>query len=110
MKKIIYCLLVICITASFFPIQANAAINERTTSLPATKPPEPVTGMEVNALLKRVDVTNPLDKSTLRSNEKKNAQIEVREGRHRHRDGGGGVVYVSVGAVVLVILLVVILL
>lgn len=109
MKKIIYCLLVICITASFFPIQSNAAVNEKTSSLPATKPPEPVAGMEVKALLKRVDVTNPLDKSTLRSNEKKNAQIEVREGRH-HRDGRGGVVYVSVGAVVLVILLVVILL
>ena len=108
MKKIIYCLLLICITVSFFPIQSNAAINEKTTSLPATKPPEPVEGMEVKALVKRVDVTNPLDKSTLRSNEKKNAQIEVREGRH-HRHGGG-VVYVSVGSVVLVILLVVILL
>jgi hypothetical protein len=109
MKKIIYCLLVICITASFFPVQTSAAVNEN-TSLPATKPPEPVAGMEVKALLKRVEVTNALDKSTLRSNEKKNAQIEVREGRHHHRDGGGGVVYVSVGAVVLVILLVVILL
>jgi hypothetical protein len=109
MKKILYCLLVIGFTLSLFPVQSLAATTEKPSSLVVTKPPEPVEGTEVKTLLNRVEVANSLDKSTLSSNEKKNAQVDFRtEGRgHRH---GGGIVYVSAGAVVLVILLVVILL
>jgi hypothetical protein len=109
MKKIIYCLLVICLTLSFFPLQSFAATTEKPSSLVSTKPPEPVEATEIKALLNRVEVSNNADKSTLSSNEKKNTQIEVRESG-RHERHGGGIVYVSIGTVVLVILLVVILL
>jgi hypothetical protein len=107
MKKIIYCFLVICLTLSFFPLQSSAATTEKTSSLVATKPPEPADAMEVKALLKRVEVSNSLDKSTLRTNSKTNAQIDRDGGRyHRH---GGSVIYIS-GSLILVIILVVILL
>ncbi len=108
MKKFIYCVLVICLTLSFFPLQSSAATTEKTSSLVATKPPEPVDAMEVKALLKRVEVSNSLDKSTLRANAKTNAQIDRDGGRyHRH---GGSVVYISGASLLLVIILVVILL
>lgn len=101
-------MMVIFITLSFFPFQAFAGTKEKPSSLVVTRPPEPVEGTEMRALLNRVEVSNTLDKSTLRSNEKKNAQVDRREEGRHHRHGGG-VVYISAGSVVLVILLVLIL-
>ena len=70
MKRIIYSMMVIFITLSFFPFQAFAGTKEKPSSLVVTKPPEPVEGTEIRTLLNRVEVTNRLDKSTLRSNER----------------------------------------
>jgi hypothetical protein len=109
MKKIIYCLLITCLTLSVFSIQSFAATTEKPSSLVATKPVEPVETTEVKALLNNVEVSNKLDKTTLSSTEKKNAQVEVRD-RGRHYRHGGGIIYVSAGTVVLIIILLVILL
>ena len=98
------------IILSCFPFQVFAGTREKPSSSVVTKPPEPVEGKEIRALLNRVEVTNNLDKSTLRSNERKNAQVDIREERHHHHRYGGGEVYISVGSVFLFILLVVILL
>lgn len=107
MKKIAICLMMTCLSLTLIPLQANAATTEKPSSLVVTKPPEPVESSEVNALLKRVEVSNAADKSKLSSNETKK-QVEVRSEDHHHRHGG--VVYVSAGAIILIVILVVVLL
>ena len=105
MKKVIYCLLVICLSLTLLPLQSAAATTDKPTSLPVAKPLEPVESSEVKAMLKRVDELSTLDKTTLRSPDKKNTKAELTAVQRHHSVG-----YISVGALVLIILLVVILL
>ena len=105
MKKIIYCLLAVCLSLSLFPLQSSAAVKEKPSTMNVTKPPEPVDVAEVKSLMKKVDELTTLDKTTLSSTVKKNTSADMTAG-HRHN----GVGYISAGGVLLIILLVIILL
>ena len=106
MKKIIYCLLAVCLSLTLFPFQSIASATEKPLALVVTKPPEPVESGELKAMLKKVDGLNTVDKTSLSSHKKNSKQVVVETREHRH----GGYGYVSIGAVVLIVLLLVILL
>jgi hypothetical protein len=106
MKKIVFCLLATCLSLTFLPLQSNAATTEEPSSMVATKPAPPA---EVKTLELRLNEINAMDKSNLKSAEKKNLRKEVKSINHRLRDIGGGV-YISVGALILIIVLLIILL
>ena len=63
---------------------------------------------EVKTLKLRLNEINAMDKSLLKSTEKKALRKEVRSIKHQLSDIGGGV-YLSAAAIVLIILLVVLL-
>jgi hypothetical protein len=105
MKKIIYCLLAVCLSLSLFPLQASAAVNGKPSTINVIKPPEPVDAAEVKSLMKKVDEITTLDKTTLSPISKKNTNTNLTAGRQHN-----GVGYISAGGVLLIILLVVILL
>jgi hypothetical protein len=105
MKKIIYCLLVVCLSLSLFPLQSSAADALKPSTMNVTKAPQPVDAAEVKSLMRKVDELTTLDKTTLSSTVKKNTSADMTAG-HRHN----GVGYISAGGVLLIILLVIILL
>lgn len=105
MKKIVFCLMATCLSLTILPLQSNAA-TPAASSLAASKPVE---SAEAKVLLLRLNEINAMDKSNLKSSDKKNLRVEVRSIKHQLREIGGGV-YISVGALLLIILLLVILL
>jgi len=106
MKKIILCLMVTCLSLTFFPLQSSAATTAEPSSLVDPKPAEAV---EAKTLLLRLDEINAMDMSKLKSSEKKKLQKEVRSINHKLKAISGGV-YISAGAAILIILLLIILL
>jgi len=109
MKKIAFCLLATCLSLTFIPLQSNAATSKPSSSLVATKPADPAESPEANALLKRLDKINSLDKTKLSSTDKKNLRKEVRSIKHNLKEISGGI-YVSVGVILLVAVLLIVLL
>jgi hypothetical protein len=105
MKKIAICILVTCLSLTFNPFQSFAATNDAATSIVVLKPIE---SEEANALLKRLNEINALDKSNLTSSEKKKLRKEVRATSSHLREVGGGV-YLSAGAILIIVLLLIIL-
>jgi hypothetical protein len=106
MKKIVLCLLATCLSLTFLPLQSNAATIAEPSSLVATKP---AASAEVKLLELRLYEINTMDKTNLKSSEKKSLRKEVISIRHRLREVGG-VVYLSAGAVILIIVLLIVLL
>jgi hypothetical protein len=106
MKKIVLCLMTACLSLTFLPLQSNAATTAEPSSLVAPKPAE---SAEAKALVLRLNEINAMDKSKLKSADKKNLRKEVKSINHKLRDIGGGV-YLSLGAVILIVILLVILL
>ena len=106
MKKIILCLMAICLSLTFLPLQSNAATNAEPSSLVAPKPAE---SAEVKTLELRLNEINAMDKSKLKSAEKKNLRKEVKSINHKLRETGG-VVYLSAGTIILILILLIILL
>jgi hypothetical protein len=106
MKKIVLCLMATCLSLTFLPLQSNAATTAEPSSLVAPKPAE---SAEVKALELRLNEINAMDKSKLKSAEKKNLRKEVKSINHRLKEVGS-VVYVSTGALILIIILLIILL
>ncbi len=105
MKKIAFCLMVACLSLTFYPLQSNAATIAASSSLVV---PKPVESAEAKALLLRLDEINAMDKSNLKPSEKKNLRIEVRSIKHQLTEMGGGI-YISVGALIIIVLLLIIL-
>lgn len=106
MKKIVLCLMVACLSLTFFPLQSNAATIAEPSSVAAPKPAEAV---EAKTLLIRLDEISAMDMSKLKSSEKKDLRKEVRSINHRLKTISGGV-YISAGAAILLIILLIVLL
>ena len=106
MKKIILCLMVTCLSLTLIPLQSNAATIAKTSSSVPAKPAE---AAEAKTLELRLNEINAMNKSELKSAEKKSLRKEVKSINLRLREIGGGV-YISVGALILIVILLVILL
>jgi hypothetical protein len=105
MKKIVLILLVACLSITFLPMKLIASPKTTPTTLVDSKTAE---SNEVKTLKLRLNEINAMDKSLLKSTEKKALRKEVRSIKHQLSDIGGGV-YLSAAAIVLIILLVVLL-
>jgi hypothetical protein len=106
MKKLAICLIMTCLSLTLIPLQLNATSKSEPTSVPAPKPAE---SPEVKALELRLNEINAMDKSKMKSAEKKTLRKEVKSINHKMHDIGGGV-YLSVGAVILIVILLIVLL
>ena len=62
MKKIVFCLMVACLSFTFLPLQSNAATVAEPSSLVDPKPAE---SAEAKTLLLRLDEINTMDKSKI---------------------------------------------
>jgi len=106
MKKIILGIMVSCMLMAFYPIESKASITTNPSSLVADKPAE---SARANTLLLRLDEINNMDKSNLKSSDKKVLRKEVRSIKKELTTMGHGI-YLSVGVVILIVVLIVILL
>jgi len=106
MKKIILGIMVTCMLLAFYPIESKASVKTTPSSLVADKPAE---SARANTLLLRLDEIKNMDKSNLKSSEKKVLRKEVRSIQKELRTMGNGI-YISVGAVIIIVLLIVLLL
>ena len=106
MKKIVLCFMVTCLSLTFLPLQSNASTAAEPSSSSVPKTAEPA---EVKTLELRLNEINAMDKSKLKSAEKKNLRKEVKSIKHKVREIGGGV-YVSAGVLILVLVLLIVLL
>jgi len=109
MKKITFVVMAIFLSLTFYPTQSNAAAtkNAAPTSLVVSNPAE---SAEAKALLKRIDEIDKMDKSNLKSSEKRALRKEVRSIKKQLEAMDGGYIYLSVGAALLIVLLIIILL
>jgi hypothetical protein len=101
MKKIAICLMATCLSLTFIPLQSNAATTEPSSSLVVPKP------AEAKTLELRLNEINAMDKSKLKSSDKKNLRKEVKSINHKLREIGGGV-YISAGTLILILVLLII--
>jgi len=108
MKKLTFVVMAIFLSLTFYPGMANAATT-KTTAPTSLVDKNPSATPEAKVLLQRLDEINSLDKSGLKSSEKKALRKEVR-GIKSQLEAMGGYVYVSVGAIVLIVILLIILL
>jgi hypothetical protein len=106
MKKIVFCLMVACLTLTVFPFQSKA---ENVPAPSAMVDPKPAESAEVKALELRLNAINSMDKTKMKASEKKALRKEVRSIDKKMRELGG-VVYISGAAVVLIIILLIVLL
>ena len=108
MKKITFVVMAIFLSLTFYPTLSNAATtkNVAQSSMVATTPKQ---SAETQALLKRIDQIDKLDKSNMKSSEKKALRKEVRSIK-KQLEASGEYVYVSVGVIILVVVLLIVLL
>jgi hypothetical protein len=106
MKKLAICLMMTCLSLTLIPLQLNAVSKSEPIAVPATKPAE---SPEVKALELRLNEINAMDKSKMKSAEKKTLRKEVKSINHKMRDISGGV-YLSAGVVILILILLIVLL
>ncbi len=105
MKKISFYLMMMVLSLTFVPTTTFAAEKNLTTVTSNTKEiPE-----NVKKMLSRLDEIKAMDKSSMKSSEKKALRKEVRAINAELRSTGNGV-YLSVGAIIIVILLLILLL
>jgi hypothetical protein len=106
MKKLAICLVMTCLSFMLIPLQLNAEKPAATSTQPAPKPAE---SAEVKTLELRLNEIKSMDKSNMKSAEKKDMRKEVKAINHRLHSIGGGV-YLSVGAIILIVVLLIVLL
>lgn len=96
------------LSLSFYPGQANATISKKVTpsSIVASKPADVA---KVKVLELRLKEINDMDKSDLKSSEKRELRKEVRSIKQQLHEMGQ-YVYISVGAILLIAILLIILL
>lgn len=99
-------LLAACLSLTFIPLQANATSNVPATT---TTVPSPAAAAEAKTLETRLYEINAMDKTNLKSSEKKSMRKEVRSINHKLREIGGGV-YISAGALIIILILIIVLL
>ena len=103
MKKLTLSLMVMVLSLSILPTQMTATEKEP-TAIPAKEVPA-----EVKIMLNRLEEIKAMDKSTLKSSEKKELRKEVRTINAELKSTGNGI-YLSVGAIIIIILLLILLL
>jgi hypothetical protein len=103
MKKLTLSLMVMVLSLSIFPTQMMATEKEP-TAVPVKEVPA-----EVKILLNRLDEIKAMDKSEMKSSEKKVLRKEVRAINAELRSNGHGL-YLSVGAIIIIVLLLILLL
>ncbi len=106
MKKITFCLMTTGLLLTFHPAQSSSVTRESVSFTADSKSTE---AAQARTLLLRLNEINQMDRSNLKSSDRKNLRGEVLSIRHR-LDGLGGGVYLSAGALILIIILLVILL
>lgn len=102
MKKIGITVITACLLITFQPLQTKATV------IPATEVASKST-QSPEILLSRLNEINAMDKTELKSSEKKNLRHEVRSIKQQLREMGGGI-YLSLGAIIIIVLLLIILL
>jgi len=105
MKKITFYIIAICTLVAFQPIEIKANTNPVLASIVVSKPP---ISEKTEVLLLRLNEINEMDKSDLKSSEKRALRKEVRSIKQQ-LDGSGGI-YISAGAIIIIVLLLIILL
>nr|WP_315182763.1 hypothetical protein [uncultured Flavobacterium sp.] len=105
MKKVTFYLMMMVLSLSILPTQMIAAEKTPTAIINDSKE----VPAEVKVLLNRLEEIKTMDKSELKSSEKKALRKEVRAINAELRSTGNGV-YLSVGAIIIVILLLILLL
>nr|WP_314835210.1 hypothetical protein [uncultured Flavobacterium sp.] len=105
MKKVTFYLMMMVLSLSILPTQMMAA-EKNPTAITNDSKEVPA---EVKVLLNRLEEIKKMDKSELKSSEKKALRKEVRAINAELRSTGNGV-YLSVGAIIIVILLLILLL
>ena len=105
MKKIAFCFMATCLSLTFYPLPSNAASTTASSSIVMSKSEETA---KAKALLTRLDEIYKMDKSNLKSSDKKNLRKEVLSIRQELRPISGGI-YISAGAIIIILLLILIL-
>jgi ferredoxin-fold anticodon binding domain-containing protein len=108
MKKITFAVMAIFLSLTFYPGQLSAATTKEITpaSVVITNPAD---AAKVKTLELRLTEIKDMDKSDLKSAEKRELRKEVRSIKKQISELGGGV-YISVGAIIIILLLLIILL
>lgn len=107
MKKLIFYLMTTCLLLAFNPFLSNAATSD---AAPTTLvDPKPVASARAETLLQRLNEINAMDKSDLKSSDRKNLRKEVKSIKSELKNLGDGV-YLSVGALIIIVILLIILL
>jgi len=106
MKKIAILLMTLSMLMVFNPLQSSALNSVTPSSL---VDPTAAKTARVNVLTLRLQEIKTMDKSNLKSSEKKVLRREVRSIQHELHTAGSGV-YISVGAIILIALLLILLL
>lgn len=101
MKKLNLYLMIMVLSLTVSPATVFAAEN----NTPAAKE----IPAEVQTMLNRLDEIKEMDKSDLKSSEKKELRKEVREIKQNLRSSGNGGLYLSVGAIIIIVLLLILL-
>lgn len=107
MKKFTGSLLTAFILLAFMPASVKAMTEPIATTAPATT--ATVESTEANALLARLAEIKAMDKSNLKSSEKKQLRKETRAIKSELKALSGGV-YLSAGAIIIIVLLLILLL
>lgn len=106
MKKFVLSLMVAGLSLTFMPLQSSAATSNDPAPIVDPKPAE---SAEAKTLLLRLDEIKAMDKTKLKSEEKKNLRNEVKAIKRNLKDIGTGV-YLSGAAIILIVILLIVLL
>ena len=108
MKKIIFCFMATILSLAILPTQSFASTKEDHATLLVTTPKETSETAEAKALKLRLDEIKAMDKTKLKSTEKKDLRKETRAIERKLKNISGGV-YISAGALIVILILLIIL-
>ena len=109
MKKLIVYIMTVILTLTIIPVQTFASTSVNTPAfVTKTKGATEKESAEAKALLNRLNEIKAMDKTKLKSNEKKNLHKEVKSIKRRLKDISGGL-YISAGTLIIILILLIIL-
>jgi hypothetical protein len=103
MKKKVSYLIIVLLLSLFTSTMRASDKNSVINNAPTTEIP-----VEIKTMLNRLDEIKAMDKSDLKSYERKELRKEVREIKSKVRASGNGL-YISSGAIIIILLLIIIL-
>jgi hypothetical protein len=101
-KSVFYLLLMVAIA-----IIPNTSMASETKSLPITPVPTEIPA-EIQVMLNRLEEIKGMDRSDLKSSERKELRVEARNIKKKVRASGNGL-YISSGAIIIILLVIIIL-